>query len=231
MKKLFLLLIFCLCAPSLYAQDTFHVFPQIVDGTFADGSFYKSTFMILPWFDTDAPTCSLRFYGLSLTLDSTHSNTYTITFPAGSYYAVASAADQGFDSGYATLTCSDYVFAQVLYSFYAPGGFKLSEATVFGSDGNYSAKMILDQRGGAGLGVAIANNTDIAHTYRLTIGARTATVQIPARTALARFVNEIMPAGSVPAVGILQIESTDFSQFDAIGLRVTGSAFTTIPAN
>ena len=43
-------------------------------------------------------------------------------------------------------------------------------------------------------------------------------------------VTELLPA-TANTVGVLKIESVDFSDFDAMGLRYTGAAFTTIPAN
>lgn len=97
-------------------------------------------------------------------------------------------------------------------------------------DFNVSDRLFLDQREGARLAVAIANNSDIPRTYRLTFGSITATTQVPARTSLAKFLNELMtlPAN---AVRLLKIESTDFTSFGAIGLRFTGGVFTTIPAN
>jgi len=218
-------------ALSLQAQDTFHIFPQIADGTFSDGSYYKSTFLILPWFDTDAAACSLRLYGLSATLGTSGpSNAFTINVPVGGYYAGLTAANQPLKTGYATLTCSDFVYAQLLYSAYSANGTKVGEATVFSSQDSYFFKMILDYRGGSKLGIAISNNTDITHTYELTLGSRTATVTVGARSSVAKFVDQLM---SVPAdtVGILNIEATDFSEFSAIGLRYTGPVFATIPAN
>lgn len=215
----------------LSAQDKFHIFPQVADGVFSDGAFFKTTFLILPWFERDAPTCSLRLYGLSATLGGGTTNDFAIPITAGGYFASATAANQGLRTGYATLTCSDYVFAQALYSFYAADGTKWSEATVFSSDESYNFRMIFDQRAGARLGIAIANNTDISHLYVLRLGTRTSTVRVPARSSVARFVDELIPGLPANTVGVLKIEADDFSEFAAIGLRFTGAAFTTIPAN
>src|SRR5262245_29018166 len=104
------------------AQDKFHIFPQIADGVYSDGNYFKSTFMIVPWFDSTTATCSLRTYGISIALSSGRGNSFTINFSAGSYYVQPTAADQPIQFGYATLTCSDYVFAQVLYTSYAKDG-------------------------------------------------------------------------------------------------------------
>jgi hypothetical protein len=220
------------CCESVPAQDRSHVIAQVADGVFSDGTYYKSTFMITPWFETTAPTCSLRLYGLSVTLPEGRSDAFTVNVAAGGYYTAPTAADQPFHSGYATVTCTDSVFATILYTFYAANGTKLSEATVFSTEGQFNSKLrlILDNTGGSRVGVAIANNTDLPHNYRLTLGNKTATVQVPGRSTSARFVDELM---SVPAntTGLLKVESIDLSSFGVIGLRYTGGVFTTIPAN
>ncbi len=160
---------------------------------------------------------------------------WAIAIDQGGYYTSSSAADQPLRTGYATLTCSDYVYAQALYTYLAKDGTKIAEATVFASNGDYSFlndsyRMIADQRGGSQLGIAIANGTSLPRTYQVTINSLSATVTIPAHTSIARFLNEIVP-GSANTVGILKIKSMDYSDFYAIGLRYTGAAFTTIPAN
>src|SRR5690242_19807684 len=117
-----------------FSQDTFHVFPQVADGRFSDGTFYKSTLMVLPFFDTDPATCSLRLYGMTAAFGTSGvTDTVNIAISAGSPYVETTAGTQSLKSDYATLTCSDYVFAQMLYSFYGANGAKLSEATVFSS--------------------------------------------------------------------------------------------------
>src|SRR5438094_8245333 len=151
-----------------------NVFPQVADGVFGDGGYYKTTFMILPVYGTLSPTitCTLVLYGLGVNLDGKGSaSQWTITISQDGYYASSSAADQSLRTGYATLTCSDYVYAQALYSAYARDGTKIAEATVFASDGNPlfgdSYRMIADQRGSQH-GIAIANGTNTPRTYQLT---------------------------------------------------------------
>jgi len=39
---------FLIIGPLANAQNKFNVFPQVADGVFSDGSYYKTTFMILP---------------------------------------------------------------------------------------------------------------------------------------------------------------------------------------
>jgi hypothetical protein len=232
MKRLFFApLILMSLASQVFAQNKINVFPQVADGAFSDGSYYKTTFMVLP-FENSAATCALRLQGLGVNLGQGRSSLFTINVAQGSYFVGITAADQSIATGYAVLTCSDYVFAQALYSFYAANGTKIAEATVFASDadiGDFSYRMIADQRG-SNLGIAIANDTDLPRTYRFTVGTLSQTVTVPARSSLPRFVTEILPA-TANTVGVLKIESVDFSDFYAIGLRYTGAAFTTVPAN
>ena len=225
------------------AQDTFHVFPQFADGGFPDGTHYKSTLMIRNAFSSTAADCTFRLYGLSATMGAAVGpfSIFSVTVPQGHGWLHArSTAGQAFKSGYATLTCSSYVYANVLYSLYLPGpagvgGIKAGEATVFSSDDEYVARIIADQTEGARVGVAIANNTDLQHTYRVSVNGAdgviigNATFSIPARSASAKFVDEMVPAAAHQLVNVT-IDTADFSLFSAIGLRFTGAVFTTIPA-
>ena len=227
----FVLLTLMLFAAQVSGQNKTSVFPQIADGVFPGGSFYKTTFMVLP-FENSTATCTLQLQGLGVNLGQGRSSLFTINVAQGSYFVGTTAADQSMATGYAVLTCSDYVFAQALYSSYAADGTKIAEATVFASDGDigaFSYRMIADQRG-SNLGIAIANDTDLSRTYRFTLGALSQTVTVPPRSSSPRFLTEILPA-SANTVGVLKIQSLDFSDFYAIGIRYTGGAFTTVPAN
>ena len=56
-------------------------------------------------------------------------------------------------------------------------------------------------------------------------------LEVPARSNLARFVSEMIPPG--PASGqvyLLEVRSSDGSNFSMIGLRFTGSVFSVVPA-
>ena len=76
-----------------------------------------------------------------------------------------------------------------------------------------------------------ANATYMATTGNdANTGTRGASIFVPARRSFARFVGEILTV-PVNSVGVLTIRSRDSSVFSAIGLRYTGAAFTTIPAN
>lgn len=234
MKHLAVLVLFLGFALPAAAQETFHVFPQFADGRFQDGTFYRSTLTVLPWFTSDAPVCSFNLYGMTAQFSTGSGSVFSIAIPAGGFAIWKSLGSQGFQGGYATLTCDEYVFANVTYTFYAPNGGKISEATVFTSDDDFDTRIVLDHTEGARLGIAIANNTDLQRSYTVTLIAsgstRNATITVPARRALARFVDELLSA-SAGTTGVLTVRAPDFSDFYLIGLRFTGPVFTTIPAN
>ena len=100
-------------------------------------------------------------------------------------YFRRTAGTQSFQSGFATFTCDKSVFANVLYAFYSASGVKLSEATVFSAAPSIQSRLILDHRDGARLGVAIANITDIARTYTITLtegpNVKTTSITVPAQ--------------------------------------------------
>jgi hypothetical protein len=217
----------------LSAQSAFHVFPQIADGRFPDGSAYRSTVMILPSFEGDAPQCTLTLYGTSVAFPGGGSaSSFAISVPAGQAAVMQTTGAQSYQGGYGTLSCSTNVTASVLYTFYAASGAKVGEATVFSSSQSVKYRLIADHREGARLGIAIANNTDSQQGYLITYVAGGSTlsnsVTVPARRAVARFLDEIV---SVPAasVGVVTITSPTLSNFSVIGLRFTGGVFTTIP--
>jgi hypothetical protein len=232
--------------PLANAQQQSFVFPQVADGVF-DGGYYKTTFMILPAHEssTSVVTCGFVLHGLGVDLDGKGLVTgWTPAIPPGSYYVSSSSADQQLRTGYATLSCTDVVYALVLYSAYAKDGTNIAEATVFGSSDSScsalnSAQMAADQQGGSQLGIAIANNTTQTQTYNVIFNWSTSnslqgTVTVPAQTSVAKFLTDILPASS-NKVGWVEITPADRAYlgtgFSAIALRYTGATFTTIPVS
>jgi hypothetical protein len=232
--RLFLLFAFVLAmTASLSAQSTFAVFPQVVDGRSADGTSYRSTLMIVPWFEGDSPQCTFALYGMTAKFaDGASVSNFPISVPTGGSVAMQSTGTQAFQSGYGTLSCSVNVFASLIYSFYASDNTKLGEATVFSSNESVKFRLTADQREGARFGVAIANNTSNQQGYLLTFSGGgvnlSATISVPPQRAAAKFLDEVM---SLPAnaVGVVTISSPTLSNFSVIGLRFTGGVFTTIP--
>jgi hypothetical protein len=157
-----------------------------------------------------------------------------ISVPAGGSTAIQTSGVQDYQGGYGTLSCNMNVFANVLYTFYNPAGAKVGETTVFSAGESVKSRFIADHREGARLGLAIANNTDSNQGYLVTYAAPgvnlSATIAVPARRSLAKFLDEVM---QVPAdsVGVVTITSPTLSNFSVVGLRFTGGVFTTIPAS
>jgi hypothetical protein len=217
-------------------SDTFHIFPQFVDGSFPDGAYYKATLMIQPVFESSATSCTLNLYGMTAAFSGTGvQSVFTISIPAGGFILEQTLATQNLAFGYATLTCSSSVYAQVLYALYNSVGAKAGEATIFSAQELSTSSFLFDQRESAQAGVAIANNTDSFHTYTLTasgtFGTRTGTVQVAARRYAAFCINEIVANMPANAIGKLTIRANDFSSSAVISFRITGLVFTTIPAN
>ena len=183
-------------------ESDFHIIAQLADGFFADNSYYKTTFMVIPVSPMDPPTCSVRLYGLQVTLDSVTSDQFTIPFSQSDYWLAQTSANQTLARGHATITCDDAVYAQALFSYYTADGSKIGEATGFSSaEGASRNRYFVDSTDGASLGIAIANNKLVPVTYDVEFSNNTSqitgSVTIPARTSNAFFLNEVLslPAG------------------------------------
>ena len=95
MKRYIFFVFFLIITPLANAQ-TLNVFPQVADGVFGDGGYYKTTFMILPGYDTSSPTitCTLVLYGLGVNLDRQRVAKYADYFKQhGEFPAYASGKD------------------------------------------------------------------------------------------------------------------------------------------
>jgi hypothetical protein len=235
------LIVIALAAGELGAQVTDgsaanHVFAQFADGRFSDGTFYRSTVMVSS--DSLSPiNCTSTLFGLTVA-GFGDGSTRSFTLVGGGWNIYKTPGSQTFRNGYVILNCNAAVTAQVLYTFLSSSGIVLSEATVFSSPAASIAQLLTDQRNGAQLGIAIANNGSAAKEFVIValdasgIEAGRRSVQIAGRSQIARFLNELI---SLPAdyVGQVQISSNTTDTFDvyAIGLRFTGVAFTTTPAS
>jgi hypothetical protein len=232
--------------PLANAQQKAFVFPEVADGAFGDGDYYKTTFMILPGSSTSVVTCEFVLYGLGVDLDGKGLVTrWTATISPGSSYVSTSSANQQITTGYATLSCTDSVYAQVLYSACAKAdGTWSGVVPALGTpscSANNSAQMAADQQGRSQLAVAIANNTAQPQTYWVSFndnslpqGTTQTQVTVPAHTSIAKFITEILPASS-NKLGWAQISPADGgvfgTGFSVMALRYTGAAFSTIPVD
>jgi hypothetical protein len=208
---------------------TYHVFPQVADGRLSDGSYYRTTLMIANPSGSAGVNCTLQLHGLTVTgLGATYN------LGLAGWTIAATNGAQPLQTGYAALQCSGSVEAQLLYSFYASDGTKISEATVFSSPPSASTEVLADDRESARLGLAIANDSDQPVNY--TVSAYNASgnllgmtaVTIAARSSQAAFVDQLInvPPGNY---GQVLVSGGGNGTASIIGLRFTGGVFTTIP--
>jgi hypothetical protein len=203
--------------------SAYHVFPQFADGAFNDGTYYRTTLMITNPSANAGVSCGLQLNGLTVPdFDLNY------TLGANGWVVSSSSGVQSFQSGYATLQCSASVEAQLLYSFYASNGVKLSEATVFSSPSASAVQVFADEREGAQLGLAIANDSDQTVTYMVAIPGASSSITLGPRSAIARFLEQIIAGVPANFSGLVTVSSSNGSA-SVIGLRYTGAVFTTIP--
>jgi hypothetical protein len=130
------------------------------------------------------------------------------------------------------MQCSSNVDAQVLYSFYAANGVKLSEAAVFSSPPGQAVQILADNRDGAQVGLAITNDSDQANTYTISaydangsvVGSRA--LQLGPRSSEAKFVSQFV---TLPPNYVGPVVVSGTGPVSILGLRYTGQTFTTIP--
>src|SRR5438552_11758976 len=118
---------------TVFAQGTaatYHVFPQIADGTFPDGTYYLSALFATNT-GANSANCTYRLVGLSTDRLSSQSPLDPFVLPAfGGFTIRSTKGAASFASGYATLSCDQPVAASVLYQFGSTSGI-FGLATVF----------------------------------------------------------------------------------------------------
>ena len=216
------------------AAASFHVFPQVADGVSADGSYYYQSILITTAVTAESTTCKFKITGPSTTrvlaggefnLQGVGAVSILPTF--GNLFSLA--------SGYGTLTCNQPVSAVLAYlSINLAADIPTAGAAVFSSPPVLRAQLVLNQTV-AKTGVAIANDTDNAATYTLTLKNQnnqpvaTGTVTVQAHSSVAKFADELI---SIPKdfVGAILVSSSGSATFSIIGLSYIGNAFLTQPA-
>ena len=238
MRRIMLALVFISAAcGNLSAQgsSTFHVFPQMADGLDTFSSGYVSTMFVTNTANV-ASTCQIIYYGAGL---GSRFPTSTFTLAAsGGFISFNSNIASGTSfaplvTGYATMSCSQPVTANVGYSYVTPTAI-LAGATVFSSPATSRAQLLFFP--GTRLAFAVANDTNSAGTYQLTllnssgVSIGTATLNVPSRSNKPQFVDELM---AVPANfnGAVVIASAPGSgPFSVVGLIFSGNVFFSQPA-
>ena len=227
-------------APLLNNDNAFAtlIFPQVADGSSSDGSFFRTTISLTRKARGDA-NCRLILYGMDTDFGAGRGSLFTVTVPGNSFTSFRTTGAGRLQSGYATVGCDRPISGQLTYAFYDASGTKFGEATVFPTEVESSSySVIVDGRDGAQLALAIANNTDLSRTYDLTLRdwagdtVSTGSVTVPARSNIAQFLNDLIsPPPASGVVYLLEVRSSDHSDFSMIGLHVTGFVFSTVPAN
>src|SRR5215471_20767438 len=119
-------------APSLvHAQNavTTHVFPQVVDGVWSDGSSITSRFVIASIGGFPA-TCDISLFGIGPERLTT---SVSVVIQPGSWETISTRAQDAVAAGYARLDCSQPVFASLTYSVQSANGDVVGIATVPGA--------------------------------------------------------------------------------------------------
>src|SRR5262245_5784540 len=133
-----------------------HVFPQVVDGVWSDGSSISSRFVITSIGGPPA-TCNISLFGIGPDRLTASAN---LVVKPSSWETISTRAQEAVAAGYARLDCSQPVFASLTYSIQSANGALLGIATVPGAPvaSNALIPMLLDGR--RRYGIAIANNND-----------------------------------------------------------------------
>ena len=211
----------------------FHVFPVLVDG----GGW--QSVLILTNVAQSASFCRLDLHGLSLDRFSEVSGITasgsTATFSLegnGDYLTWPTRNELALALGYATLDCTASVVGQVLYASVGQSGGITGLATVFSSQaGGVFQFTVLTAD--ASIGIAIANDTNtrtscdvvLEDTDRVNLGD--ATISIPPKSNVARFLSEIIQIPPGFASGSATVSCDQ--QVSIIGLQFAGAIFTTLP--
>jgi hypothetical protein len=236
LNRLLIGLILCLCSRNLCFGQ---VFPQVVVGQVGDGTYYRSTISILgqnPASRLSPFACTLQFQGMTPTILGLGTNTqFQFTVPSVGWLYLVTDTSGPLQTGYADLTCNATygVYAYVQYSFYNSSGGTIGEATVSPSPPTSTTRFIADQTGNARVGVAMANTGGLPLAFTITavdqsgVSVSGPTFVVPAQTAVAKFVDQLIPTGTDGKV--LQVTITTSANFFPVALRYTGTVFSTIP--
>lgn len=203
-----------------------------------DGANWQSSITLMN-LDPVAATFQLRLFGENgapavFTLNQSTASSFTAVIPPLSAITLTTpGAAAGLTQGWAEVTSSQRVRAQVMFRHSGQGGF-VFEAAVPGIEGNAAAlAMPFDNTGGLQTGIALLNPGAQAAQLQMVVrhegGAvlETKDFSLGPGEKLAFALSERAP-GSAGARGLVQIRSQG-GNAAALALRFNGPAFTTLP--
>jgi len=232
LRTTFFFILFFLTASVVHAQNagTTHVFPQIVDGVWSDGSAFTSRFLIASIGGFPA-ACNISLFGIGP--ERLTASASVLVQPA-SWETISTRGRDVIAAGYARLDCSQPVFASLTYSLQSANGTPLGIATVPGAPVASNALIPMVLNGRYRYGIAMANNNDALLAVSLSFTSNGTTVlrtlQVPARSHYVAFVDELF---SVPAEGSGTFEifangSVGSGNFNITALLFDHAAFTNV---
>src|SRR5258705_13878839 len=120
LKSTVFFLLFSLIPTAALAQNpgTTHVFPQIVDGVFSDGTVFTSRFVVASIGGFPA-TCNISLFGIG---PERLTPSASVVVQPASWESVSTRGKDSLAAGDARLDCSQPVFASVTYSLPSANG-------------------------------------------------------------------------------------------------------------
>jgi len=85
--------------------------------------------MVQHWLPGGAVDCTLRLNGMTASFvgGTGPAGTISLTVPRDGWHIAKTTGTQAYQGGLAALTCNDYVYANLTYSYYARGGVSLAK--------------------------------------------------------------------------------------------------------
>jgi hypothetical protein len=209
----------------------FHDFAHIGDGQ----GIIRTTFIVMNQNST-AVNVKLSLFGddgspLALSIDSQTASVFNFQVPAeGMSKLTTDSKGAAVVTGWARITADGDVGAQVLFEIFS-GGNLVTRAAVEPSGGLAKADLVVDQEGGAAIGVAIANQTSGSISVRLTLRDDTGTeiestvLDLDPREHVAKFVNQLF--SQTVKKGSIHLNAS--GQFTVTSLQQTGLILGTFP--
>jgi len=158
LKATLLLAIIFLTASFAQAQtaSVTHIFPQVVDGVWSDGTVWTSRFLIASSTGS-LVTCQVSLFGLD---PGRLSAPTSVQVQESFFETISTRGEDVIDTGYARLDCSQPVVASLTYSILSATGTPLGIATVPAAPIASVASVPMVLNGRSRYGIAMANDTD-----------------------------------------------------------------------